>query len=335
MKFGILTGGGDCPGMNAFIRAVVRTALNTKPETTVWGVMEGWRGAIDNKYHKLGKMDVVGLTARGGTILGTIRVPELADNPDLQETIARNLHDNGFHYLFICGGNGSLKAANVINNIILRENLRTKILLAPGSIDNDVCNNYGSSIGFYSAIDKSLDMLDWIRDTASSHRRVYIVRSMGRDSAYLAMYAGIASGAEHVIRPHEIVDFEAMATMIAERDRDTRIILSEAYPKTEQEIKEILEQIFRRRNIQHEIRTVDMGYFQRGGKASVTDILRASWIGYRMVKDAFNHCHSGFYTAYYTGHAPEPLPLELAADDEKTNTPDISSELIDFAMALR
>lgn len=335
MKFGILTGGGDCPGMNAFLRAVVRTSLNVRPQTSVWGVIDGWKGLIDNTYRRLSKLDMAGLTSRGGTVLGTTRVPELAWDTDLQETIARNLHDNGFHYLFVCGGNGSLKASNVINTIVRREGLRTKILVSPGSIDNDVCNNFGSSIGFFSALDKSLDMLEWIRDTASSHRRVYLIRSMGRKSAYLALYAGIASGAEYVILPNEDVDFENLATVIAERDRDTRVIVSEAYPRSLDEITAILEDIFKRRSIHREIRSVDMGYFQRGGKTSVIDILRASWLGYQMVMDAFKGGDSGFYTAFYTGDTCVPLPLEEAANDDVSSHEEIPREFINFALALR
>jgi 6-phosphofructokinase 1 len=335
MKFGVLTGGGDCPGMNAFIRAVVRSSLNIRPQTSVWGVVDGWKGLVDNNYRRLSKLDMAGLTSRGGTVLGTTRVPELVFDTDLQETLARNLHDNGFHYLFVCGGNGSLKASNVLNQIIKREGLRTKILVAPGSIDNDVCNNFGSSIGFFSAIDKSLDMLEWIRDTASSHRRVYLVRSMGRKSAYLALYAAIASGAEYVIMPNEDVDYEHLATIIGERDKDTRIIVSEAYPKSLEEMKGILEDIFERRGLNREIRFVDMGYFQRGGKTSVIDILRASWLGYRMVVDAFNGCDSGFYTSFYTGHSLPPIKLEEAADDSISTHEDIPREFLEFALALR
>lgn len=335
MKFAIMTGGGDSPGMNAFVRAVVRCSLNIHPETAVWGAIDGWKGLIYNDYRKLGKRDMAGLGSAGGTILGTVRVPELATEISLQETIAQNLQDNRFDYLFVCGGNGSVKAANAIEKILRRENFRTRILVAPGSIDNDVCNNYGSSIGFYSALDKSLEMLEWIRDTASSHRRVYLIKSMGRNSAYLAFYAGVATGAEHVIQPGEDVDFERLATMIDERERDTRIIMAEGYEKSLNEVREILEEIFRRRNLTHEIRTVDMGYFQRGGKAAVTDILRASWVAFRMVKDAFRHCESGFYTAFYTGHNPEILPLDVAADDSRTSHDQIPPEIIEMALALR
>ncbi len=335
MKCAILTGGGDCPGMNAFIRAVVRTVLNLSPESQVWGVLDGWKGLVENAYRPLNKRDVSGIAALGGTILGTMRFPEFATNGELRERAARNLEEQGFEYLFVIGGNGSVKAAWAVEQILRREGWRTRILVAPGSIDNDVCNNYGTSIGFYSALERSLEMLSWIRDTASSHRRVYLIRSMGRDSAYLAFYAGIIGGAEYAIRPHENVDFERLAEIAGQRDRDTLILVSEAYPKSLQEIQHILEEIFRRRGIEREIRAVDMSYFQRGGVASVTDILRASWLGYRMVCDALRGCASGFYTAYYIGHWQEPLPLEVAADDARTNHLDIPAEIIRMALALR
>lgn len=335
MKFAILTGGGDSPGMNAFIRAVVRSALNLKPTTSVWGVIDGWQGLIDNNYRKLNKRDTAGLSLAGGTILGTLRVPELKDDVDLQNTMAVNLHDNFFDYLFVCGGNGSLKAANVLNEIIKKDGLRTKILVTSGSIDNDVVNKHGFSVGFYSAIDKSVEMLEWIRSTASSHRRVYIIESMGRDSGHLAFYAGIATGAEYVIRPGEDVDFENIANMIDERDRDTRIIVAEGYEKSTGEILEILTAIFKRREIKHEIRVVDMGYFQRGGRTSVKDVLLASWLGYCMVKDALKKSDSGFYACYFGGQKPYILPLDYASVDSNVNTNELDPEFIEFALSLR
>jgi 6-phosphofructokinase 1 len=335
MKVAIMTGGGDSPGMNAFIRAVVRCCLNLRPATSVWGVIDGWRGLVDGNFKKLTKKDTAGIAHQGGTILGTLRVPELKDDRDMQEAIALNLHDNFFDYLFIIGGNGSLAASNVINNIIKEKGLRTKLLVTAGSIDNDVCNNYGYSIGFYSAIDKSLEMLEWIRDTASAHRRVYIIESMGRDSGDLAVFAWVATGAEHKILPNDEVDYEQLVNLISERDRDTRIIVAEGYPKTADEIRKILEEIFARRNIKHEIRHVDMGYFQRGGKAAVKDIIVASWLGYVMVKDAFEGVDSGFYICFHPGENPVRLPLDVAADQSKTTHLDIPQHLKEFEAALR
>ncbi len=333
MKFAILTGGGDSPGMNAFTRSVVRNAMNYKPATSVWGVIDGWRGVIENNFKKLSKRDTAGIALQGGTVLGTLRAPELKEDPEIQESVALNLHDNFIDYLFVIGGNGSLAACGVINNICREKGLRTRIQVAPGSIDNDVCNKYGYSVGFYSAVDKSLEMLEWIRDTASAHRRVYLVDCMGRSSGYLAFFAGIASGAEYVIRPGEEVDYEKMATMIDERDRDTRIIIAEGYDKGIKDVKKILEDIFERRNIKHEVRTVDMGYFQRGGKAVVKDILLGSWLAHCMVKDAFAKCDSGFYAAYNVGQKPSKLSLEEANDPSATIM-DVNDEIIEFSNSL-
>ncbi len=138
MKFAVMTGGGDSPGMNAFIRAVLRSAKNLRPTTSVLGVIDGWRGLIDNNFRPLTSKDTRGMARVGGTMLGTLRVPELKDDEDLQRTIAINLHDNFVDYLFVIGGNGSVKAANVTNEIIQKEGLRTKVLITSGSIDNDV-----------------------------------------------------------------------------------------------------------------------------------------------------------------------------------------------------
>ncbi len=334
MKFAVMTGGGDGPGMNAFIRAVVRAAKNLKSTTSVWGVIDGWKGLIENDFKIITPKDTRGMAKVGGSFLGTLRVPELATDVDLQRTIAVNLHDNLIDYLFIMGGNGSLKAANTINEIIKKEGLSTKILCTAGSIDNDVANKYGYSIGFYSAIEKSLEMLEWIRDTASAHRRVYIVRSMGRDSGHLPYFAGVASGAEYAIMPNEDVDFEKLATMIDERDRDSRIIVSEGYEKTEEEVRKVLEDIFNKRHISHEIRTVDMSYFQRGGTAAAKDILLSSWLAYKMVVDAYNKCESQFYNAFNIAQEPTRLPLYDAIKDEN-NEMGISEELIKFAQAMK
>lgn len=335
MKFAVMTGGGDGPGMNAFIRAVVRSAKNLRPTTSVWGVVDGWQGLVDGNFRQIGPKETRGIAKVGGTFLGTLRVPALAHDEDMQRSIAVNLHDNLIDYLFMIGGNGSLKAANVVNNIIIKEGLRTKILATSGSIDNDVANKFGFSIGFFSAIEKSLEMLEWIRDTASAHRRVYIIKSMGRDSGYLSFFAGVSTGAEYIILPGEQVNFEEIATMIDERDRDSRIIVSEGFEKTEGEVRAILEGIFNKRNIKHEIRTVDMGYFQRGGSACAKDILHASWLAYNMVKDAYTKCDSQFYTSFNIGQTPTVMPLSEAVDDTLSTESSLPEEFVNFAKAMR
>ena len=334
MKIAILTGGGDCPGMNAFIRSVTRSALNLAPGTEVWGVLDGWNGMLRGSFRKLDVLSTAGITRLGGTILGTIRVPEMAHDIALREKIMENFLEAGFDALLVCGGNGSMKAANDLDERLRQAGKDLPVLFTPASIDNDVANVYGTSIGFYSAIERSMEMMEWIRDTASAHRRVYIVGSMGRNSAYLPIYAGLTTGAEYVIRPGEQVNFEDMADMIERRDRDTRIIVSEAYSRTLDEIRAILSEALERRKSRHEIRTVDMGYFQRGGMASVTDVLRANWVGHCMVQSMLSTNTSGFFGAFHMGDTPAIVPLNEVIKPEATHE-DIPRAIIDMMIALR
>lgn len=334
MKIGILTGGGDCPGMNAFIRAVTRSALNLIDGVEVWGVLDGWLGMIERSYRPLSALDTAGISSLGGTILGTVRTPDLRTNREMQNRLMHNVLEDGFDAIFVCGGNGSLNAAYHLDERLRSNGTPRSILFTPGSIDNDVANAYGTSLGFYSAILRSLEMMDWIRDTASAHRRVYIMGSMGRHSAYLPFYAGVAAGAEYVIRPNEKVDFEALADMIELRDRDTRIIVSEAYPKSIEEVRAILDNALERRRSRHEIRTVDMGYFQRGGRAAITDVLRAGWLGFSMVKGLMAESGSRFFGAFNVGAPPNIVPLSEALQPE-ANRDDIPKEMIEMAIALR
>lgn len=334
MKVGILTGGGDCPGMNAFIRAITRSVLNLNPGTEVWGILDGWRGLIEGSYRRITAMDTAGISTLGGTILGTLRVPELREDTELKRQVLNNFLSHGFDALFVCGGNGSLHAAHDLDAMLRREGREVPVLFTAASIDNDVANMYGTSLGFYSAISRSLEMMEWIRDTASAHRRVYIIGSMGRQSAFLPFYAGIVTGAEYVIRPNEKVNFEAIADMIELRDRDSRIIVSEAYPKSLEEIRIILAHSLERRSSRHEIRTVDMGYFQRGGEATISDVLRANWLAYNMVKSMLAGEGSAFFGAFNAG-AP-PIRVSLAeAIDPTANHDDIPREIIEMALALR
>lgn len=335
MKIALLTGGGDCPGMNAFIRSVTRSHLNLGGEKAeVRGVLDGWAGMISGSYRQLSILDTAGIGRVGGTILGTLRAPELKRDEALQKKVADDFLAEGFDALVACGGNGSLKAALNLDQRLTEMGETRPILFTGASIDNDVANLHGTSIGFYSAIERSVEMMEWIRDTASAHRRVYIVGSMGRRSANLPFVAGLASGAEFVIRPDEQVDYGALADMIDGRDRDTRIIVSEAYPRTVEEIAAILAALLEQRSSAHEIRTVDMGYFQRGGMASVTDVLRANRVGHAMILSLLRGEGSAYFGAFHAAADPNRIPLEEAASPEATYD-DIPPDVIEMAIALR
>jgi 6-phosphofructokinase len=334
MKIAILTGGGDCPGMNAFIRSATRAAIHLIPDTQVFGILDGWVGLLEQLYRPLRPIDTAGINRLGGTILGTMRAPELAHNRALQDRLVRNFLEAGFDALLVCGGNGSLRAAHTLDCILKEMGTERPILFTPASIDNDVANTYGTALGFYSALARSIEMMEWIRDTASAHRRVYLIGSMGRSSAYLPFYAGIASGAEYVIRPNERVNFEAIVDMIEARDRDTRIIVSEAYPRSLEGIRAILSDALERRDSRHEIRTVDMGYFQRGGEASVADVIRANWLAFHMVQCIREREGSAFFGAFHVGGPPCRVPLEDAIKST-ANHDDIPRQMIEMALALR
>jgi 6-phosphofructokinase 1 len=320
--------------MNAFIRSVTRSMLSLSTEAEVWGVYDGWRGLIEKNYRALTALDTAGISRLGGTILGTLRVPELRTSPELMETVVNNYREAGFEALFVCGGNGTMRACHELDRRLADGGSPSQILFTAASIDNDVANTYGTAIGFYSAIERSMQMMEWIRDTASAHRRVYIIGSMGRSSAFLPFYAGIATGAEYVIRPDEKVNFDALVDMIERRDRDTRIIVSEAYPKSLEDVHAILSELLERRNSRHELRTVDMGYFQRGGATAVTDVIRANWLGYHMAKSKLDGEGSAFFGAFHVGAPPTRVPLAEAVQPS-ANHDDIPRSVIDMALALR
>lgn len=320
--------------MNAFIRSVARSAFNLGTDVHVWGILDGWRGLIERSYRTITPLDTAGISKLGGTILGTVRVPEMRDDLGLRMRVMENFVEDGFDALVACGGNGSLRAACDLDRMLREAGTPRPIMFTAASIDNDVANTFGTSLGFYSAILRSVEMMEWIRDTASAHRRVYVIGSMGRNSAWLPFYAGIASGAEYVIRPGEHVDFEEIADLIEARERDTRIIVSEAYPKSLDEIRAILGHSLERRRSRHEIRTVDMGYFQRGGQASITDVLRANWLGHQMVKSVIMNESSAFFGAFNVGTPPNRVQLAEALDPS-ANHDDIPADIIEMALALR
>lgn len=336
MKVAILTGGGDCPGMNAFIRGVTRGLPYLVEGAEVWGLEDGWKGLIENRFRLIRRSDVAGILHQGGTILGTLRAPELRDDVDVQKQAARHLEEREIDYLFMQGGNGSLRACAALEKVIEEQGGRTKILATSGSIDNDVANLHGFSIGFHSAMEKSVHMQQWIRDTASSHSRVFVIASMGARSGFLAFYSGIASGAEYVIRPKETVDFDELALMIEKRSRDTRIVVAEAFPMSVEEIKDRLHEALEKNNCRPKrINTVDMGYFQRGGLADTSDVLLASWLSFHMARAAKDGKSGGYYACHYFGQEVAALPIAEAAESSDSCHATISEDIIEMARALR
>jgi 6-phosphofructokinase 1 len=182
---GILTSGGDAPGMNAAIRAVVRTAQANN--MNVIGIMNGYEGLINGEFRPMGARDVGGILQRGGTVLLTSRSKRFLESTGQREAI-RKMNEAGMDALIVIGGEGSMNGANALSKQGI------KVIGIPGSIDNDIWGT-NIAIGTDTAMNTIMDAVDKLRDTASSHQRAFLIETMGRNSGYLAVMAGIICGA--------------------------------------------------------------------------------------------------------------------------------------------
>ena len=189
MKIGVLTSGGDAPGMNACVRAVVRTAIHYGFEA--YGVYNGYKGLVENQIVKLERNDVGQILNRGGTILGSSRLPSFKER-EVRQIAVDNLKNLGIDALVVIGGDGTYKGGMALNEMGIN------VIAIPGTIDNDIASTE-YTIGFFTALDTAIDAIDKLRDTSFSHRRCTVVEVMGRDWGDLSIYSGIACGAEIVI----------------------------------------------------------------------------------------------------------------------------------------
>src|SRR5690606_7158048 len=201
---GVLTSGGDAPGMNAAIRAVVRTALANN--MNVIGITHGYEGLINGEFHEMGARDVGGILQRGGTILLTSRSQRFMESAGQREAI-RRMNEAGMDALIVIGGEGSMNGANALSK------KGVKVIGIPASIDNDI---YGThiAIGADTAMNTIMDAVDKLRDTASSHSRAFLIETMGRNSGYLAVMTGIACGAEVVLIPEAPSTIDEIAAAV-------------------------------------------------------------------------------------------------------------------------
>lgn len=303
---GVLTSGGDAPGMNACIRAVVRTALAN--ELSVFGVEGGFAGLIQGDFHPLGARDVGGILQRGGTILRTARNREFCSEPGQRKAI-REMNSAGIDALVIIGGDGSLRGALAL--------AKQGILVVgvPASIDNDI---YGTDmcIGVDTALNTIVDAIDKIRDTASSHTRAFLVETMGRESGYLAVQAGIISGAEMVLIPEVRTDVKAVAEMIDDAYRRGKthciIVVAEgAVPRTT-ELGKMIDEM----DLGFTARVTILGHIQRGGKPSAFDRMLASRFGTRAIE--FLMAGLDGVMVGLNGREIEAVALERVAAERKT-----------------
>lgn len=267
-KIALLTSGGDAPGMNAHIRAVVRYALDKQIE--VVGIIGGYSGMIQGNFVNLTRKDTVNIISSGGTILKTSRCKEFLA-PGGRSAAARNLKNNGIEGVIVCGGDGTFHGAHYL---WLEHSIN--IIGTPGTIDNDI---YGTdyTIGYDTAINTCASAIDKIRDTADSHGIVFIVEVMGRHAGFIAMDVGISTGAEFIAVPETVTNLDILYQKILQQglNRRTIIIIGEG---DEVGGATVFAKILKE-NYNIDSKVTILGHIQRGGNPTVRDRVLASRLG--------------------------------------------------------
>jgi len=306
-KFALITSGGDAPGMNACIRAVVRTALKNKME--VFGYRRGYHGLVTDDYAILERSNVSNIVQTGGSILISSRSEEFM-TPEGRQKAAENLTKHGVEGLIVIGGNGSLTGAHLFN-----QETNIKVLGIPGTIDRDI---YGTeqTIGFDTAVNTALDAIDRIRDTASAMERVFIIEVMGRDSGDIALYAGVAGGADAVLVPEISTDIDGLIAEIKaglEIGKKTNLIVVAEGDDSGGALK-LSDTLKNRGGIKSWV--CILGHIQRGGRPSARDRYYATAFGVAAV-EALADGISGVMIGWDKGGGINHIPLHKTYSNKK------------------
>jgi 6-phosphofructokinase 1 len=333
MRVGLLTGGGDCPGLNAVIRAVVRKGEMVYGDELI-GFLDAWDGVLDRRTMELNVHSMRGMLPKGGTLLGTRRGSPY-DRPDGLEIVAATFRDMGLDALIVVGGNGSLTvAAN------LHRDLGLPVIGVPKTIDNDVVGT-DMTFGFNTAVQIATDAIDRLHTTAESHDRVMVVEVMGRDSGWIATHAGIAGGATVILIPEQPFDIDDVCSILStrhQRGRYASIVVAaegaepiEGTMPTQEKVYDLFGHV-RRRGLADrlapeiegrtgfETRVVLLGHIQRGGTPSAFDRVLATRYGLAAI-DAVHQGAWGQMTALRGDHfelhplaetAGQTRPLDLS-----------------------
>ncbi len=275
-KIGVLTSGGDAPGMNAAIRAVVRTGLYYGLD--VFGIMRGYAGMIENDIFKMETRSVANIIQRGGTILKTARCKEFFE-PAGRKKAYENLKKLGINGLVIIGGDGSFRGAQIFSN-----EYDIPCIGLPGTIDKDIAGT-DFTIGFDTAVNTAVEAIDKIRDTADAHDRLFIIEVMGRDSGYIALHSGIATGAENILIPERITDINEVIDSLQEKEKRKKLVnLLVVAEGSELGGANEIAKVLKEKMPNADIKVCILGHIQRGGSPSCLDRLIASRMGYAAVE---------------------------------------------------
>ncbi|HVF87396.1 MAG TPA: ATP-dependent 6-phosphofructokinase [Pyrinomonadaceae bacterium] len=334
VRIGILTSGGDCPGLNAVLRAVVRRAMSD--DSQILGIKNGWRGLIDGDIALLTRESVRGILPRGGTILGTSRV-----NPEDDAGNLQRIHDMWKKFelnaLIVVGGEGTMRAARD-----MWRDFQYPVVGIPKTIDNDLCGT-DFTFGFDTAVSVVTDAVDRLHSTAESHHRVMVVEVMGRHSGWIAAYGGIAGGADVVLVPEHPFRLSRVCERLRHREQEGNafsiiVVAEDAKPHPEEDFlsAETRAQIYRHHRLGGigfflaaeiekitgiDARVTTLGYVQRGGSPTAFDRVLATRFGvkgYEMVMS-----HEWGRMASLRGNQILSVPLDEAVDNVRPLEEDI------------
>ncbi len=304
-RIGILTSGGDSPGMNAAIRATVRTAVTDGMKVT--GIKQGYAGLLDKDFIELEYNSVGGVMERGGTMLRSSRCEEFMTT-DGRKKAGNILKEKGIEALVVIGGEGSLTGAN-----LLMQETGVIVIGIPGTIDNDIAET-DMCVGVDTCLNTCIDNIQRLKDTASSHERAFIVEVMGRNSGYVAAASGLATGAEAVIVPEIPVNYDKLSERIwSERKRgkiNCIIVVAEGAASAYTVARHF------EHKIGYETRITILGHIQRGGSPTAFDRVLASRMGYEAVK-AIEDNEGGVMIALRAGKTARVKLAKVLAEKKK------------------
>ena len=305
-KIAVLTSGGDAPGMNAAIRAVVRTC--SYHEVEVLGIYRGFQGMIENDFVELNARSVRNIINKGGTFLKSAR-SEGFRTKEGRENAYNNLTKNGVEALVVIGGDGTFTGA-----LSFSQEFGFPVMGIPGTIDNDI---YGTThtIGYDTALNTVVDAIDKIRDTASSHNRMFFVEVMGRDSGFIALNSGIGGGAERIIIPEKNIPAEVLLEDIdrgKRRGKTSNIIVVAEGNTSGKAVFELKEYVEKKRP-EYDIRVSVLGHMQRGGTPTCYDRVLATRMGVKAVESLLEG--KSQYMVGINNDRMELIPLEKAVKE--------------------
>lgn len=303
-KIGVLTSGGDAPGMNAAIRSVVRTCAYHNMECV--GIYRGYQGLVEGDFKEMGARSVKNIINRGGTILKSARSKDFMTEEG-RKIAFKNLQQQDIDSLIIIGGDGSFTGAMVFN-----KEFNIPVIGIPGTIDNDI---YGTShtLGYDTALNTVVEAIDKIRDTANSHNRLFFIEVMGRDAGHIALNAGIGAGAEEILIPEENLGLERMLESLYRSKESGKtssiVVVAEGENTTGKNVMELKEYV--EKNMpEYDVKVSVLGHLQRGGAPSCFDRVLASRLGVKAVESLLEG-KSGYMVGLLNDKI-ELTPLEKA-----------------------